>query len=79
MCYILVKRKRVYYMKYKDMIIALRNKLIITQEELAKMLDVSYVSVNICENVRHEQTIKVKRKILELYKKYNIKIEEKNF
>ena len=79
MCYILVKRKRVYYKKYKDMIIALRNKLIITQEELAKMLGVSYVSVNRWENGHHEPTIKVKRKILELYKKYNIKMEEKDF
>lgn len=50
-------------MKYKDMIIALRNKLIITQEELAKMLDVSYVSVNRWENGRHEPTIKLKRKL----------------
>ena len=50
-------------MKYKDMIIALRNKLIITQEELAQMLGVSYVSVNRWENGHHEPTIKVKERL----------------
>ena len=53
-------------MKYKDMIIALRNKLIITQEELAKMLGVSYVSVNRWENGHHEPTIKIIRKLVQL-------------
>ena len=62
-------------MKYKDIIISLRNQLIITQEELAKMLGVSYVSVNRWENGRHEPTIKVKRKIVELCKNNNIPID----
>lgn len=48
-------------MKYKDMIIALRDKLIITQEELAKMLGVSFVSVNRWENGHHKPTITIKR------------------
>ncbi|MFA5485739.1 MAG: helix-turn-helix transcriptional regulator [Bacilli bacterium] len=62
-------------MKYRDMIIALRNKLIITQEELAKMLDVSYVSVNRWENGRHEPTIKLKRKLFELCKENGIEVD----
>ena len=37
-------------MKYKDIIITLRNKLIITQEELAKTLGVSQVQVSRLEN-----------------------------
>ena len=61
-------------MKYKDMIIALRNKLIITQEELAKMLGVSYVSVNRWENGHHEPTIKIKRKLVELLKDNGIEV-----
>lgn len=59
-------------MKYKDIIITLRNKLIITQEELAKTLGVSYVSVNRWENGQHEPTVKIKRKIKELCDRNNI-------
>ena len=62
-------------MKYKDMIIALRNKLIITQEELAKMLGVSYVSVNRWENGHHEPTIVIKRKLMKLFKENGIEVE----
>ncbi len=54
---------------YKDLIKKLRNKLIISQEELAKMLDVSFASVNRYENGHNEPTIKVKRKKLNFVKR----------
>ena len=68
----MLKRKQLSYIKYKDIIITLRNKLIITQEELAKTLGVSYVSVNRWENGHHEPTVKIKRKIKELCDRNNI-------
>ena len=54
-------------MEYKDMIKALREKLIISQDELAKILGVSFVSVNRWENGHHEPTIKIKRKLVQWY------------
>lgn len=57
---------------YSDLIKQLRSKLIITQEELAEILGVSFASVNRWENGHFEPTIKVRRKIIELCKKNNI-------
>lgn len=62
-------------MEYKDMIKALRDKLIITQDELAKLLGVSFVSVNRWENGHHEPTIKVKRKLVQLLKENGIEVK----
>ena len=62
-------------MQYKDMIKALREKLIISQDELAKILGVSFVSVNRWENGHHEPTIKVKRKIAQLIKENGIEVK----
>ena len=50
----------------------LRVKLIISQDELAKMLGVSFVSVNRWENGAYEPTMKVKRKLALLFKEYGI-------
>lgn len=61
-------------MEYKDMIKVLRKKLILSQEEFAKLLGVSFVSVNRWENGHHEPTIKVKRKIVQLLKDNNIEV-----
>lgn len=62
-------------MQYKDMIKALREKLIISQDELAKILGVSFVSVNRWENGHHEPTIKVKRKLVQLLKENGIEVK----
>lgn len=61
-------------MEYKDMIKALREKLIISQDELAKILGVSFVSVNRWENGHHEPTIKIKRKLVQLLKENGIEV-----
>lgn len=59
---------------YKTIIITLRNKLILTQEEFAKLLGVSFASVNRWERGRHEPTTKAKRKIVELCKKNKVEL-----
>lgn len=59
---------------YKTIIITLRNKLILTQEEFAKLLGVSFASVNRWEKGHHEPTTKAKRKIVELCKKNKIEL-----
>lgn len=59
---------------YQKMIASLRNKLILSQEDFAKLLGVSFASVNRWERGHHEPTIKVKRKIVELFEKQGIQL-----
>ncbi len=59
---------------YKTIIITLRNKLILTQEEFAKLLGVSFASVNRWERGHHQPTYKTKREIVELCKKNKIEL-----
>lgn len=59
---------------YQKMIVSLRNKLILSQEDFAKLLGVSFASVNRWERGHHELTIKVKRKIVELCEKQGIQL-----
>jgi putative transcriptional regulator len=61
-------------MSYADTIKALREKLLLTQTELAAKLGVSYASVNRWENGKCEPTMKIKRKIRELLVKNNIEV-----
>lgn len=63
-------------MNYPNLIKRLREKLILSQTEFATMLEVSFSSVNRWENGKHEPTIKVKRRIIELCKENNIEIIE---
>lgn len=62
-------------MNYKKLVKEIREKLIITQEELAALLGVSFASINRWETGKHEPTIKIKRKIVELCKENNIDLE----
>lgn len=64
-------------MNYKKIVREIRYKLIITQEELAVLLGVSYASINRWETGKHEPTTKIKRKIVELCKVNNIDLEDK--
>jgi len=63
-------------MNYKRLVKELREKLIITQEELAQLLGVSFASINRWETGKHEPAIKIRRKIVELCKENNIKVED---
>lgn len=50
----------------------LREKALITQTELAEMLGVSFATINRYENGHHEPTMKVKRQLMKLFKKYGV-------
>jgi len=62
---------------YKILVKKLREKLIITQEELAQLLGVSFASINRWETGKHEPTTKIRRKIVQLCKENNINLEGK--
>jgi DNA-binding XRE family transcriptional regulator len=62
-------------MEYQDAIKSLRNKLLISQTELADMLGVSFASVNRWETGKYEPTLKVKRKLQKLFIENNIPME----
>ena len=63
-------------MAYQKLIKDLREKLILSQEDFAKLLGVSFSTVNRLETAKHDPTIKVKRKIIELCKQNDIDIEK---
>lgn len=65
-------------MDYQKLVKALREKLILSQQELAEYIGVSFASINRWETGKFEPTIKVKRKIVELCKENNINVEGYN-
>lgn len=64
-------------MDYSKSIKLLRDKMFISQKELADLLEVSFVSVNRWENGKFNPTIKAKRKLNDLFIKYNVKTNER--
>lgn len=62
-------------MDYQKIVKQLRDKLILSQVELAALLGVSFASINRWETGKHEPTIKIKRKIVALCKENNIDLE----
>ena len=64
-------------MDYRRIVKELRTKLIMTQEEFATLVGVSFASINRWETGKHEPTIKVKRKIVALCKENQVDLEEK--
>ena len=61
---------------YADAILKLRAYLNISQEEFAKLLGVSFASVNRWENGIHEPTKLVKVRLLQLIEDNNVKVKE---
>lgn len=59
---------------YKILVKKLREKMLVTQEELAEILGVSFASVNRYENGKTIPTMKVKRKIVELCRKNKVEL-----
>ena len=64
------------FMDYTKLIKKVRDKLILTQTEFAALLGVYYPTVCRWEKGIHDPTTKVKRKIVELCKENDIKLEE---
>ena len=62
-------------MNYSKAIKEYRNKVLLTQVELAQKLGVSFASVNRWERGAFEPTIKIKRKLAKLFKEAGI-VEE---
>lgn len=62
-------------MKYANAIRKLRRKLLLTQNEFAELLGVKLVTVSRWESGKFEPTMRVKRKLRELFEKNNIEIE----
>lgn len=63
------------YMNYSKAIKELREAMVLSQEEFAEKLGVSFATVNRWENGHHEPTYKARRKIISLCKKYGVAIE----
>lgn len=64
-------------MDYKVMVKKLRNKMFLTQSEFAKEIGVSIASVARWETGENEPTMKMKRKLNDLFVMYSIKEESK--
>lgn len=62
-------------MNYAKIVKDLRNKMLLTQNEFADFIGVSFESVNRWENKKNEPTMSAKRKIVALAKKYQIEME----
>ena len=63
---------------YQKAVKDLRDKLLITQAEFAKMLGVSFTSINRWENGLYRPTTSVRKKIVDLCKENNIELKEVN-
>lgn len=59
---------------YAEAIKELRTKMMLSQQEMAQLLGVSFASINRWENGVHEPTLKIKRKLRSLFNEYEIKI-----
>ena len=63
-------------MTYAKSIKKLRSKMLLTQMEFAQFLGVSFASINRWETGRFEPTMKIKRKLAPIFRKYGIEVEE---
>ena len=62
-------------MDYQRLVKELREKIILSQQEFANLIGVSFASINRWETGKHEPMIKVKRKIVELCKENSIDLK----
>lgn len=63
-------------MNYAEAVKALRKKMILLQMEFADYLGVSFGTVNRWENGKFTPTVKAKRKLAPLFKKYEIEVDD---
>lgn len=59
-------------MTYSDKIKKLRMKMLLTQQEFASVIGVSFETINRWENGKNEPTMKYKRKLADLFSKYKV-------
>ena len=64
-------------MKYSEAVRLLRRKMLLTQTEFARFMEVSFATVNRWERGEYEPTMKMKRKLAPLFEKYEIIVEVK--
>ncbi len=67
---------RSHMIDYQKAVKDLRDKLIMTQAEFAKMLGVSFTSINRWENGLNRPTTTARKQIVELCKENNIELKE---
>ena len=58
-------------MAYKEAVKKLRLKMLMTQDEFAKLLDVSFATINRWETGKYVPTIKARRRLQPYFEKYN--------
>lgn len=63
-------------MNYTEAVKVLRNKMIMSKMKFTDNLGASFGTVNRWENNRVTPTIKAKRKLAPLFKKYGIEVDE---
>lgn len=63
-------------MNYPELIRIYREKKFLTQEDLARLLGVSTVTVNRWENGKFEPTMKMKRKLFNLFVSAKMNVED---
>ena len=63
-------------MEYSKLLKQYREKKFLTQEELAKVLGVSFVTLNRWENGKYKPTMKMKKKLHELFVEAKLIAEE---
>ncbi len=61
-------------MDYSETIKRMRDELLLTQAELAEMLNVSFATVNRWENGHCEPSMKAKRKLREIARKHKFEM-----
>ena len=59
-------------MDYPKLLKEYREKMFLSQEDLAQKLGISYVTVNRWENGKFEPTIKMKKKLYSMFKKVGL-------
>lgn len=63
-------------MDYSELLKKIRESLLLSQVQLAKLLGVSFPTVNRIENEHNEPSLKTKRAIRDLWKKHHINSNE---
>lgn len=64
-------------MTYAEAVKLLRKKLMLTQTEFAEFIGVAFGTVNRWEGGQYDPTMKMRRKLAPLFKKYGIEVEVK--